>query len=191
VHVDFWKATVRRQFDAALDMLNNAIHACPDAVWFAPGPHLFWYLAYHTIFWTDLYLSGQNESSFRPPSPFSLSELDEGAFPERAYSKDELSAYLQHCRKRLDIVTAGMDETWIAEPCSVPYRDMSKGELLLYNLRHVQHHAAQLNMLLRQKIDFAPPWVSKGRQKALSESSDSIAERRASGDAGAETRMPD
>jgi len=31
-------------------------------------------------------------------------------------------------------------------------------------MRHVQHHAAQLNMLLRQKTDSAPDWVSKGGQ---------------------------
>ena len=158
----FWKAVVLRQFEAALDMLNNAIDACPDAVWFEQGQHLFWYLAYHTIFWTDLYLSGEGEVHFSPPSPFGLTELDEGAFPDRAYGKDELSTYLRHCRKRPNVVVAEMDEKRIAEPCPVTYRDMSNGELLLYNLRHVQHHAAQLNMLLRQRIDFAPRWVSKG-----------------------------
>jgi uncharacterized damage-inducible protein DinB len=43
---------------------------------------------------------------------------------------------------------------------------MSNGELLLYNMRHVQHHAAQLNMLLRRRTNSAPPrWVSKGGQK--------------------------
>jgi hypothetical protein len=35
------------------------------------------------------------------------------------------------------------------------------GELVLYNLRHVQHHAAQLNLILRQVVDAAPGWVSK------------------------------
>jgi hypothetical protein len=30
---------------------------------------------------------------------------------------------------------------------------------LLYNMRHVQHHAAQLNLILRQTIDSAPGWV--------------------------------
>jgi hypothetical protein len=34
-------------------------------------------------------------------------------------------------------------------------------ELHLYNLRHVQHHAAQLNLLLRQTIGSAPRWVFK------------------------------
>ena len=38
---------------------------------------------------------------------------------------------------------------------------MSIAELLLYNMRHVQHHAAQLHLILRQTIDSAPGWVSK------------------------------
>jgi uncharacterized damage-inducible protein DinB len=59
---------------------------------------------------------------------------------------------------------AGMTEAWIASPCPFDYREMNNGELLLYNMRHVQHHAAQLNMRLRQTIDSAPDWVSKGGQ---------------------------
>ena len=39
------------------------------------------------------------------------------------------------------------------------------GELFLYNLRHVQHHAAQLNLILRQTIDRAPRWVVKTDRK--------------------------
>jgi hypothetical protein len=34
-------------------------------------------------------------------------------------------------------------------------------EILLYNMRHVQNHAAQLNLLLQQEIDDAPRWVSQ------------------------------
>ena len=60
---------------------------------------------------------------------------------------------------------AGMTEEWVANPCPFDYRAMSNGELLLYNMRHVQHHAAQLNMRLRQATDSAPLWVSKGGRK--------------------------
>ena len=84
--------------------------------------------------------------------------------PESAYTKDELLSYVQHCRKRLDAVMAGITESWIAAPCPFPYREMDNGELLLYNMRHVQHHVAQLNMLLRQATDSAPDWVSKDGQ---------------------------
>ena len=35
------------------------------------------------------------------------------------------------------------------------------GELHLYSMRHVQHHAAQLNLILRQTVDSAPLWVKQ------------------------------
>lgn len=166
MEMDFWRSAIWQQFHAAIDMLGNAIEACPDAVWFDQGRNAFWYLAFHTLFWVDLYLSEEDESRFHPPLPFGLTELDRtGILPERAYAKDELLAYLGHCRKKLNAVMARMTEAWAANPC--PFSDdrkMSNGELLLYNMRHVQHHAAQLNTLLRQKTDSAPDWVSKGGQ---------------------------
>jgi len=165
--IDFWRSAIRQQFHAAIDMLANAIKACPDSLWHREGQSAFWYLAFHVLFFLDLYLSSKGESEFRPPPPFGLFELDdEGGAREPVHGKDELLGYVEHCRKRLDDVMAGMTEAWAVEPCPFPYRAMSNGELLLYNMRHVQHHAAQLNMRLRQETDSAPRWVSKGGQKA-------------------------
>jgi hypothetical protein len=39
--------------------------------------------------------------------------------------------------------------------------DFSRLELLIYNIRHVHDHAAQLNLLLRQATDSAPGWVAR------------------------------
>jgi len=163
--IDFWRSAIRQQFHAAIDMLANAIQACPDTVWSGQPPRAFWYIAYHPLIFLDLYLSEEDESRFHPPPPFGLTELADGCVPpERAYRKDELLGYLDHNRKKLDAVMAGMTEAWVASPCPIEYRAMSNGELLLYNMRHVQHHAAQLNMRLRQETDSAPRWVSKGGQ---------------------------
>ena len=163
--IDFWRSAVRQQFHAAIDMLANAIKACPDSVWSAQGRGAFWYLAFHVLFFLDLYLSAEDESRFRPPPPFGVTELEDDMVPERTYGKDELLGYVEHCRKKLDAVMAGMTEAWVASPGPFDYRAMGNGELLLYNMRHVQHHAAQLNMRLRQATDSAPDWVSKGGQK--------------------------
>ena len=64
------RAGLWQQFGAAIDMLENAILACPDDLWNdrSRQPE-FWYLTYHTLFWLDLYLSGSIDG-FRPPSPF-------------------------------------------------------------------------------------------------------------------------
>jgi hypothetical protein len=95
------KSSIWSQFGAAIDMLDNAIVACPDALW---GDHIqpqeFWYVAYHTLFWVDLYLFGAEEG-FEPPAPFTLIESDEaGLLPDRIYTKAELQTYLKHCRDK-------------------------------------------------------------------------------------------
>ncbi len=90
-------------------MLDHAIRACPNELWRSslwenpderPEYAQFWYLAYHCLFWLDLYLSGEVEG-FAPPAPFTLDELDPaGLVPEKPYTKDELQAYLEYCRKK-------------------------------------------------------------------------------------------
>jgi len=161
--IDSWKSAMRQQFHAAIDMLANAIEACPDSLWSGQGLSAFWYLAFHVLFFLDLYLSEVDEPRFLPPPPFGLTELEQEVVPpQRVYRKDELLVYVEHCRNRLDTVMTGMTNSWAANPCPIPYRDMSNGELLLYNMRHVQHHAAQLNLLLRQASVIPPDWVSKG-----------------------------
>ncbi len=73
-----WKTILWQQFGAAIDMLDNALRACPDELWRdrlwdnpaeRPEYSQFWYLVYHTLFWLDLYLTGAEEGfAPRPPS---------------------------------------------------------------------------------------------------------------------------
>jgi DinB superfamily len=163
--MEFWRSAIRQQFHAAIRHARQRDKSLPGFCVVRPGRGAFWYLAFHTLVFLDLYLSSEGESRFHPPPRFGLTELEpDVVLPEPAYRKDELLGYLEHCRKKLDAVMAGMTEVWAANPCPFPYREMSNGELLLYNIRHVQHHAAQLNLLLRQATDSEPRWVSKGGQ---------------------------
>jgi hypothetical protein len=157
------RAALGRQLGAAIAMLDNAMAACPDPIWDdGSGLHAFWYLAFHTLFWLDLYLAGSVEG-FAPPAPFTLEELDPaGLLPGRTYAKAELHGYLDHCRRRLQETLAGLTEEISERRCRFGWGAASYLELLLYNLRHVQHHAGQLNMILRQKTGNAPQWVAQG-----------------------------
>lgn len=160
-----WRAILWNQFGASIDMLENAINACPKEVWGdKPGFYEFWYYAYHTLFFLDLYLS-ESEEGFAPPKPFTLSELDDsGVLPDRVYSREELLTYLDHGRRKCRKVIEALTDEDITRKCAFG-RDLSVVELMMYNMRHVQHHAAQLNLLLRQKIDSAPLWISKAGVK--------------------------
>ena len=159
-----WSGVLWPQFGAAIDMLENAATACPDELWSDDDRSpAFWYSVYHTLFYLDLYLSG-SVVAFAPPAPFTLSELDPaGVRPERLYAKAELRAYLDHCRTKCRSTLAALTDAAAAEPSGIPWFDGSMAELHLYNMRHVQHHAAQLNLILRAKTDSAPAWVKRTR----------------------------
>ena len=151
------KRTLWRQFGASMDMLENAIKMCPSAFW--ESERKFWYIAYHTLFWLDYY-STLDPAEFEPPAPYTLSEFDpDGPMPDRTYSKAELLAYLQYSRVKCRDLIAGMTDEIAAKRWKNDSKDHPFLEILLDNMRHVQHHAAQLNLLLRQEMSDSPKWV--------------------------------
>lgn len=157
-----WKTMIWQQFGAAIDMLENAMRACPEPVWGERSlrPE-FWYTAFHTLFYLDLYLS-ESVTGFTPPPPFTLDELDErGLLPDRVYTKDELFAYLDHGRAKCRARISALTDEQAHRRCGFDWLDISAAEILLYNMRHVQHHAGQLHLILRQKAESAPRWVRK------------------------------
>ncbi|MGH2571578.1 MAG: DinB family protein, partial [bacterium] len=150
-----------RQFGASIDMLEGAIRACPDDLWDDRSQQpVVWRLAFHTLFWLDLYLSGAVEG-FSPPAPFGLDELEWGGAPPRVYSKEELLGYLEHCRRKCRATMASLTEAKAREIREFRWGRVSFEELLVYNLRHVQHGAAQLNLVLRREAGTAAPWVCR------------------------------
>ena len=163
-----WKNLIWRQFGAAIDMLENAVRECPEALWNrgnpAEGEHAFWYMAYHTLFFLDFYLS-DHPDTYEPPAPFTKGELDPvGVFPERVYTRQELLAFLEHIRRKCRTVLATMTDDQLTRVTPFrPKNEITVVELHLYNMRHVQHHAAQLNLFLRQNINSAPRWVSEAK----------------------------
>ena len=158
------------QFGAAIDMLENAMRSCPEDLWGnrSSQPE-FWYTAFHTLFFLDLYLS-ESDKGFLPPAPFTLDEMDErGLFPDRVYTKEELQKYLHHGREKCRQTIAALTQEQLERRCGFDWLDISVGELMLYNMRHVQHHAGQLNTLLRQHGDTPPRWVRKTQEPGISE----------------------
>ena len=158
-----WRSSMWRQFGAAIDMLGDALRLCPEELWQArvwDDPHgEFWNVAYHTLLWLDLYLSG-TLTGFFPPPPVTLEEIDpSGRLPERPFSKDELLTYLAHTRAKCQATISTLTDARVQEICAFPWGfEMGFGELQLYNMRHVQEHAAQLKLLLGPLGASAPSW---------------------------------
>jgi uncharacterized damage-inducible protein DinB len=174
------EATLRtalwQQFGAAIDMLENALVACPDPLW---QEHLwtsegsdygtFGNITYHTLYWLDLYLTGRPEEEFTPPAPFMRGSDD--VIPRQPYTRDEIHTYLKYLRKKCQSTITFLSDEQGHQPFYFPWdseNPISYLELQLYTMRHVQEHAAQLSLFLGQHAipDEALDWVARAKDEA-------------------------
>jgi hypothetical protein len=162
------KTSLWQQFGAALDTLEDAINLCPDALWTAALWNdtedarygQFWYIAYHTLSWTDLYL-GSDYEGFRPPVPFIR-----GRLPEQPYTKDQIRAYLAQCRSKCQSTIESLTDEQAFHICTFNWIQATYWEMQLYSMRHVQEHAAQLNLMLGENGVTGIDWIAQARVKS-------------------------
>ena len=153
--------TVWSQFGASMMMLRGAIELCPTSLWERPADGMgYWYLAYHTLFFIDHDLHVADATFESPWFDRFEYELKELAPPyEGAYSKEDLLAYLDHCLAKARQVLSSLSRGESLDLRGGRRVDLEPLEVMLYELRHVQHHAAQMNALLRSEGVEPPRWV--------------------------------
>ncbi len=162
------KTSVWQQYGAAMDMFEDALHLCPDHLWTAAlwkdtederYGH-FWFIAYHTLFWADLFFTGSMEG-FMPPPPFIRGKL-----PDTPYTKDQILTYLNHCRSKSQSIIEELTDEKASQICKFEWMEPTYLELQLYSMRHIQEHGAQLNLMLGQHDITGMDWVARARTAA-------------------------
>lgn len=138
------EAALKIQYHAGLDMLKLAIEGCPEPLWTAGSDDRpFWRIAFHALFYTHWYLEVDHKDLVRW-------ELDEDGMARlwekppsgKIYSKEQLLAYWQICKAKVD---GAVDAMHLSSSASgFPWYPISKMEHQLVNLRHLQHHVGQL-----------------------------------------------
>ncbi len=164
------RSALKSQYHGALKTLEEAIEKCPEAMWNDPadGAARFWRVAYHTLFYTDLYLH-QDQAVFTPRSrhrdeaQYIRSVPSEVERPPKAYepyTRDELLEYCNECDSMIDSRVDALDLS--APQCGFPWYKMPTLEHQIVNIRHIQHHAAILSNRLRRRADIDIDWVDGG-----------------------------
>ncbi|MFN8440819.1 MAG: DinB family protein [Caldilineaceae bacterium] len=158
-------STIRSQFLATLAMLQQSVEKCPDSFWnVADDKVKFWHIAYHGLFFTHLYLQS-NEAEFRPwpkhrpdyqamgPITYEGNRLPEIGEP---YTKAEILEYLAFCRQQVEQQVANLD---LSAPSGFGWLPMSKFELQIYSIRHLQQHTGELMERLGSREGISVDWV--------------------------------
>jgi hypothetical protein len=160
------------QFGASIEMLKGTIALWPDQYWNLNNK--IYYLSYHTFLFLDYYLTIP-PTNYTAPLPFTMIPSDkvppyavDDLLPNRLYTQKELLESLQTCEQKcrhviFSLTEENMQRVWIDHPDDIAGTatlNYSVHEILLYNLKHVQHHVGQLNLLLREETGHAVDWVS-------------------------------
>jgi hypothetical protein len=86
--------------------------------------------------------------------------------PEQPYSKEVLRAYLASLRQKCHETVTTLTDEQAGRPTEYPWsagQPISMLELHLYNLRHVQGHAAELSLFLGQHGVQIGAWALRAR----------------------------
>jgi hypothetical protein len=169
--IELLKKSLAAQYEAAFCMLNRCLEACPDEQWHGQVGNLaFWHVVYHTLYYTDLYLS-RDEAAFRAP-PFHRENYHlfgktpwpphEEVISDIPYDRAALCEYLAHCRRKAAESIAAESAESLAGPSGFWWYKIPRAEFHLNNIRHVQHHAAQMSLYLRKSAGAAIDWVGSG-----------------------------
>jgi len=167
--IDTVKELIANQIEAALCTLNACIELCPDQAWdMRIARYPFSQVVFHTLFFTDYYLGADEESYRRQPfhrdnaSFFGDYEQLQDREPVARYDRASINKYMNHCRRKATDATRSETAATLAGPTGFARRNFSRAELYVYNIRHIQHHAAQLILRLRVDADRDVPWVESG-----------------------------
>jgi hypothetical protein len=165
--VEFVKQILIGQFDASLCMMNLCVQACRPEHWEGKiANDTFRQVAYHSLFFTDLYLS-PGEEGFKLRNFHHRGGDERGPTASLGLAKDETLSYLAICRqKMLDTIGSETPQS-LEAPSGFSWLRFSRGELHVYNIRHLQHHTGQFSAYLRKVDDAlkdpkALPWVRTG-----------------------------
>jgi hypothetical protein len=147
-------------------MLREAIERCPEDLWAGGSDAIpFWRVAYHTLFFTHLYL-GPDLEAFRPWEHHreeyhnldaGLEPPDETSSPIEPYTRARILDYWRICDAMVDAV---VDELDLGAPtCGFYWYDLPKLDHQINNIRHIQHHAALLSDRLRRAGGEGVNWM--------------------------------
>ena len=139
------------QYEIALTMLKGVIDETEESTWSRTDAttEAAWHIAYHVVFYANIYCSPSeaevkrwarqsNDCHILGPTPWPPHER---YVPSESYSKADVTEFIDFV---LGIIPGYLEHLETEKPCWPHWYNMNQFEFHLNNLRHIQHHAAQL-----------------------------------------------
>jgi hypothetical protein len=150
------KQILQSQYFAALAMLKQAILKCPPAVWDAQqDKDRFWFKAYHTLFYAHKYLQIN-------PGDFVHWKKHRHPDGEKPMAKEEILEYMAFVEGQ---VAEKIPITDLEAGAGFLGNRLSKLELQIINIRHIQEHTGELYERLGSRENTVLDWAEQRHNK--------------------------
>ena len=143
--------TIQTQYEKAFSILIDAIDRYDDALWFDDTKYKSpaWQIVYHLLFYANIYCSpaekktqlwGKEKDGY---SWFDTLREIKKENPESVvpYSKEDMLEYVACIQRAVPVYLKEMKP---AEECWPYWYDENQLEFHINNLRHIQHHTAEI-----------------------------------------------
>jgi hypothetical protein len=161
------KKSYERQIGAAFTMLEHAMENANDTTWTTRINNMpFWQICYHVLWFTDYYFHA-DQATFRPQS-FDMEGIhnywvkpDSQMMENQKHpiSKRNMKAYSKYVRQKADQFIQNITDAYFTTPSPFEWHGFPKIDLVDYNLRHLQHHVGQLDIVIRRDQNTGNPWI--------------------------------
>ncbi len=168
---ELFKQVIRSQYEAALAMMKLRIEACLEEYWDEPvGAGTIRQDAYHSLFYLSYYLT-PHEDQFIPDEFVNRGGDERQPVISPGLTKTDTLAYVEYIHDKiirmLEAETLESLEGESGFPSIFRRRPLSRAELHIYNIRHIQHHTAQISLTMRRlatdnNFQIKLPWVGSG-----------------------------
>jgi len=141
---------LKNQYSAALDMLSNCIRNYRDDVWYDKSfTNPTWQLAYHAIYYANIYCSPTEEEIVRWEKTIDNYQIigktpwppHENIKLEKEYSRQDMLEFIEFVKGTIQKYLFNMKPD---RKCWPEWYNLNQFEFQINNLRHIQHHTAQL-----------------------------------------------
>lgn len=150
---------LQRQLDPTLQMLENLVVLSPEEIW-NNQKLKYWKHILHAITGIEFWFRNEGEE-------FHLPDFNKDITPDfDKESKDyptqnELLTYIQEMMNKSQKYFNALSDERLIEPCDT-YKDITKADVILMQIRHIQHHIGYCNNILNTSNYKAVQWLGYG-----------------------------
>lgn len=148
----FLNEILLRQFKPSFRMIENIINSCPKSLWAQRNidPPI-WQQVYHALYGVDYWFS-ESKNAFAAPKFNDDVNSVLGEDSKGFIAQDEMLEYLNFVANKVDKFIGSLEEGNVTTPSAL-YVKWTNLDVIMEQVRHLQHHLGYLNrVLLKCKI---------------------------------------